>query len=291
MVAAMACFALEDVLLKQMSVTLPVGQVLAMTGVGGALVFSFIARVAGRPVLSRAALLRPVMLRNLTEALGSTAFVTALALTTLSGASAILQATPLAMTLGASLYFGETVRWRRWTAIVVGFIGVLLIIQPGMASFSPASLFAVVAVLMLAVRDLCGRAVPPSVSSVQLAAWGFASLVPAGLATLALMGTPPAVLTAGGWVRQGAVLVVGCAGYYAIVAATRTGEVSAVVPFRYTRLIFALILGFFVFGERPDALMITGAVLIVGSGLYTVWRTALRRRLEPGPRGGSLPAP
>ena len=182
MVAAMACFALEDVLLKQMSVTLPVGQVLAMTGVGGALVFSFIARVAGRPVLSRAALLRPVMLRNLTEALGSTAFVTALALTTLSGASAILQATPLAMTLGASLYFGETVRWRRWTAIVVGFIGVLLIIQPGMASFSPASLFAVVAVLMLAVRDLCGRAVPPSVSSVQLAAWGFASLVPAGLA-------------------------------------------------------------------------------------------------------------
>ena len=126
-------------------------------------------------------------------------------------------------------------------------------------------------------------------------AWVIASMlffVLAFVVAVALVWrTPPAVLTAAGWVRLGTVLVVGCAGYYAIVAATRTGEVSAVVPFRYTRLIFALILGFFVFGERPDALMITGAVLIVGSGLYTVWRTALRRRLEPGPRGGSLPAP
>ncbi len=175
MVGAMAGFALEDVLLKQMAAGLPVGQVLALTGAGGGLIFSLLATFSGRPVVTRLLLLRPVMLRNLTEAIGSAAYISALALSTLSSASAILQATPLAVTLGAALFLGETVRWRRWTAIGIGFIGVLLIIQPGLAGFTPASLLAVVAVLMLALRDLSSRAVPADVSSAQLSAWGFMS--------------------------------------------------------------------------------------------------------------------
>jgi drug/metabolite transporter (DMT)-like permease len=218
------------------------------------------------------------MLRNLSEALGSGAYVTALALTTLSSASAILQATPLAVTLGAALFLGESVGWRRWSAIGVGFAAVLLIIQPGMAGFTPASLFAVAAVFLLGFRDLCSRAVPSQVTSLQLAAWGFLSLVPAGLVIMLLLGTTAVSLTGPDGLRLVAILVVGCLGYYALVAATRTGEVSAVVPFRYTRLVFALLLGYFVFDERPDALMLTGATLIVGTGLYTIWRSALRRR-------------
>jgi drug/metabolite transporter (DMT)-like permease len=172
------------------------------------------------------------------------------------------------------------VGWRRWSAIGVGFAGVLLIIQPGMAGFTPASLFAVVAVIMLGMRDLCSRAVPPQVTSLQLAAWGFLSLVPAGLAMMLFLGTSPASLAAPDAMRLVAVLVVGCLGYYALVAATRTGEVSAVVPFRYTRLVFALLLGYVVFGERPDALMLGGAALIVGTGLYTIWRSALRSQQQ-----------
>src|SRR5690606_13007755 len=131
-------------------------------------------------LLSRTLFYTPVMLRNLSEAVGSAAFVTALALATLSGAAAILQATPLAVTLGAALVLRERVRWRRWTAIAIGFAGVLLIIQPGMEGFTPASLLALVAVVLLAVRDLASRVVPPQVSSLQLAAWGLLSLVPAG---------------------------------------------------------------------------------------------------------------
>jgi drug/metabolite transporter (DMT)-like permease len=276
----MAGFALEDVLLKQLGATLPIGQMLALVGAGGGLVFSLIATLGGRSVLSPALLTRAVMLRNLSEAVGSAAFVTALVLTTLSSASAILQATPLAVTLGAALFLGESVGWRRWSAIGVGFAGVLLIIQPGMAGFTPASLFAVVAVIMLGMRDLCSRAVPPQVTSLQLAAWGFFSLVPAGLAMMLVLGTTPVWLTAPDAVRLGAVLVVGCLGYYALVAATRTGEVSAVVPFRYTRLVFALLLGYVVFGERPDALTLGGAALIVGTGLYTIWRSALRSQQQ-----------
>ena len=282
MVAAMVFFALEDVLLKQLSASLPVGQVIALTGAGGGLIFSLIAIRAGKPLLSRALLSRAILLRNLSEAVGSVAFVTALALSTLSGVSAIIQATPLAMTLGAALFLGERVGWRRWTAIAVGFAGVLLIIQPGMVSFTPASFLAVLTVALLAMRDLCSRAVPAEVSSVQLAAWGFLSLVPAGLVALLIAGDPPAAMAPPQLLRMGGVLIVGSLGYYAIVAATRTGEVSAVVPFRYTRLVFALVLAHVVFGERPDALMITGAAVVVGTGLYTIWRSALVARNAGG---------
>ena len=150
MVAAMACFALEDVLIKQLATGMPTGQVIMLIGAGGGVVFGLLAWLSGRSLLSRALLLRPVLLRNLSEAVGSVMFILALVCTTLSAASAILQATPLAVTLGAALFLGESVGWRRWTAIGIGFIGVLLIIQPGLAGFTPASLFAVAAVFLLA---------------------------------------------------------------------------------------------------------------------------------------------
>lgn len=274
----MAGFALEDVLIKQLATALPVGQVLSMVGAAGGIVFSIISLASGRRLLSSGLLVRSVMVRNITEAIGSAAFVTALALTTLSSASAILQATPLAVTLGAALFLGEPVGWRRWTAITLGFIGVLLIIQPGLAAFTPGSLLAVVAVVLLAARDLASRTVPQEIASVQVAAWGFLSLVPAGLVTMLLMDHEPRVPGTAELARLLATVIISCGGYYSLVAATRLGEVSAVVPFRYTRLVFALILGYFVFGERPDLLMLAGCALIVGTGLYTIWRSALRRR-------------
>jgi drug/metabolite transporter (DMT)-like permease len=272
MVASMAGFAIEDVLIKQMASALPMGQVLALVGCGGALIFSTLSLVNGKPVLSRDAFSRLIVLRNLGEVIGSVTFVAALVLTSLSSASAILQATPLAVTLGAALFLGEPVGWRRWTAVGIGFAGVLLIIQPGLAGFTPASLLAVVSVAALAMRDVCSRAVPASIASLQLAAWAFISIVPAGLAMMLVMGTPPAMLSAPDAMRLGAIFVIGALAYYALVGATRIGEVSAVVPFRYTRLVFAMILGRLIFDERPDALMLTGAALIVGTGVYTLWR-------------------
>lgn len=281
MVAAMAGFAVEDVLIKQMVAGVPVGQVLAMIGAGGGLLFSLLVAMRGQPLLSRTLFYTPVMLRNLSEAVGSAAFVTALALATLSGAAAILQATPLAVTLGAALVLRERVRWRRWTAIAIGFAGVLLIIQPGMEGFTPASLLALVAVVLLAVRDLASRVVPPQVSSLQLAAWGLLSLVPAGFLMLWLTSTSFMRPATPDLIRFGAIVLIGGSAYYAVVAATRIGELSAVMPFRYTRLVFALLFAYVVFDERPDVLMLSGAAIVVGTGLYTIWRTALRHRM-PG---------
>jgi len=277
MVAAMAGFAVEDVLIKQMATSLPVGQVLAMVGGSCGLLFVLICLARGERVLARTFFYAPVVLRNVSEAGGSAAFVTALALTTLSSASAILQATPLAVALGAALFLGETVRWRRWTAIGLGFAGVLMIIRPGLAGFTPASLLALLAVVMLAVRDLASRATPSEVSSMQLAAWGLLSLVPAGLLLLLFTGTTLLQPALADLVRLAAIVLVGGSAYYAMVLATRIGELSAVMPFRYARLVFAMVLAALVFGERPDALMLAGAALIVCSGLYTLWRSALRR--------------
>jgi len=279
MVAAMFGFALEDMLMKQMAGAMPIGQVLALIGAGGMINFAVLARIRGHRILSPSFLSAPVVLRNLGEVVSSASFITALVLTTLSSASAILQATPLAVTMGAALFLGEPVGWRRWAAIVVGFIGVMLIIQPGLGGFAPASLFAVVAVFALAVRDIASRRIPVAITGLQLATWAFASLVPAGVVMMIAFGEP-AVMPAGPDVaRLAAALIVGGCGYYAIVGATRTGDVAVVVPFRYTRLVFAMVLGAVIFGERPGTLMLVGAALIVGAGLYTIGReAALARR-------------
>src|SRR6056297_1156247 len=159
MVVAMAGFALEDMFIKRLSLDLPVGQILVFLGTGGAVIFGLGALARGHRLFSRDLLAGQVLLRNLGELIGTIGFVTALALTPLSSASAILQATPLALTLGAALFLKEAVGWRRWSAILVGFAGVLMVIRPGLEGFEPASLFAVQAVFGLAMRDLATRAV------------------------------------------------------------------------------------------------------------------------------------
>jgi len=273
MVLAMAGFALEDMFIKRLADTMPVGQIIMAIGLGGAAIFAAICARRGRRLFTRDLLARPVLLRNTGEMAGTMCFVTAIALTPLSSASAILQATPLAVTLGAALFLGEPVGWRRWSAILVGFAGVLMVVRPGLAGFAPASLFAVGAVIGLALRDLATRAVPAAISSMQLSAYAFATLVPTGAILLAF--GEGAVMPAAVQLRDlGLALGCGVAAYYAIVAAMRVGEVAVVTPFRYTRLVFALVIGVAVFAERPDAWTLAGAAVIVASGLYTLMREA-----------------
>ncbi|MDR9393454.1 DMT family transporter [Roseovarius sp. SYSU LYC5161] len=282
MILAMAGFALEDMFVKRLTGSLSVGLVLILLGAGGALVFGVMALARGHRLFSRDLISRPVLLRNFGELVATLGFVTALALTPISSASAILQATPLAVTLGAALFLGEPVGWRRWSAIIVGFTGVLMIIRPGLQGFQPASLFAVQAVVGLAIRDLATRATPRTVTTLQLASYAFATLVPAGVLMLFIWpGSTVSLPTPANWRDLSLALLFGVFAYYAIVAAMRVGDVSYVTPFRYTRLVFALIIGVTVFAERPDGWTLTGAALIVATGLYSVIREArLRRRIH-----------
>ncbi|PCH72198.1 MAG: EamA family transporter [Rhodobacteraceae bacterium] len=226
----------------------------------------------GQPLLARSFLNPVIYLRSAGELVGTIGFMTAIALTPISSASAILQATPLAVTLGAAMFLKEPVGWRRWSAIAAGFLGVLLVIRPGMDGFNALSLFAVMGVVGLSLRDLMTRVAPTAISSYQLSFLGFLTLVPASV-LLSLFSTRAFVMPSAMILAQlSGMVLLGVVSYYAIVAAMRVGEVSYVSPFRYSRLVFALVVGMTVFGERPDALMLIGSAIIVGSGIYSVWR-------------------
>ena len=277
MVLAMLAFALEDMVIKMLSDAIPPWQIILTLGLGGATLCGVAVLRSGTALLPAAALHRAVIIRNCGEVFGTLGFVTALALTPLSSASAILQATPLVVTLGAMVFLREKVGWRRWGAIFVGLFGVLLILRPGFDGFEPASLFAVQGVIGLAIRDLATRRVPKSITSFQLSFLAFALLIPGGLLLAAITGQAAVMPVGVDWVLITIIIVLGVLAYLAIVAATRVGDVSFVTPFRYSRILFALVIGFAVFGERPDAPMLLGAGLIVASGLFTLWRERKHR--------------
>ena len=278
MVLAMLGFAIEDMLIKQMAGALPTGQILAMLGLGGGIIFAMACRMQGESLLAPDVMHPMVLLRNVGEVFGTVGYVSAVVLTPISSASAIFQATPLFVTLGAALFLQESVGWRRWAAIAVGFCGVLLIIRPGLDAFQPASLFAVQGVIFLGIRDLATRRIPRSVSSMRLSTYAFAVIVPTGLILMAIMGDQFIIPSGTDTYRVAGSVAAGVLGYYALVTATRLGDMSHIAPFRYARLVFALIVGTTVFGERPDAATLIGAAIIVGSGTYAAIREGQRRR-------------
>jgi drug/metabolite transporter (DMT)-like permease len=269
MILSMAGFALEDLAVKFSVRQLPAGEVLVIYGLMGVMVFAAMAQARGEPPLPRAVLGRIMLMRSGFEIIGRMFFALSLALIPLATVSAILQATPLVVVAGAALVFGEKVGWRRWLAVAIGFCGVLLVLRPGLSGFDALSILAVIATLGFAFRDLATRAVPRVLSNAQLGVAGFGVLSLSGLIMLICSGgaswPEPAAL---GFVAMAAVF--GILGYATLTGAMRSGEISVVTPFRYTRLLFALILAAAVLGERPDALTLVGAAIIVGSGLYTL---------------------
>ncbi|MBU2982790.1 DMT family transporter [Lentibacter algarum] len=276
---AMAAFAIEDSFIKALSGTVSRGQILLMLGAGGALVFFLLALRKGENVIAKNTFSKALIWRTLSESVAALFFITSLSLLPLSTVAAVFQATPLAITLGAALFMGEQVGWRRWSAIIVGFIGVLIIIRPGFEGFQPASLFVIITVFAIAARDLLTRLIPEGTSSTVVSFYGFLSLVIASPALLAVSAAPRAL--AGfelGYIL--AAICFGVVGYYMIVAAMRTGDTASIMPFRYTRLIFSIILGAVFFRESPDALTYLGSAIVIGSGLYTFLRERQLAKVE-----------
>ena len=278
MVGSMAFFAVEDLFLKRAAEALPPGEVLALTGGVGALVFWALAARRREKVLSMDALRGVPLIRTLSEAAAAMLYIVALALAPLSMTAALLQASPLVVVAGAALFLGETVGWRRWASVIVGFIGVLVILSPWDADFDPTGLLTVGCVLVLAVRDLSTRLMPARIGTFQVSAWAYLGLVPAGILLMAIMGQGFVWPSALQWAGLGGALVAGLFGYYAVVAAMRLGEVSVVAPFRYSRLVFSVALAMIFFGERPGLSTYIGAAIVVASGLYAFARERIRQK-------------
>lgn len=285
MVLAMSAFAVEDMFFKLAIEDLPKGVALVGFGLFGTLIAAGLSRHANEPVFHPAFLSRGLVLRSAMELSGRLFYALSLAFVPLATTSAILQATPLVVTMGAAALFGEKVGVRRWSASVVGFVGVLMILRPSPAAFEPTVIFAVLGMLGFAGRDLATRASPPSVSGRQLGTLGFMVVVAAGLVLSAFDQEWRGLAAPRAWAAVVGAALFGVVAYNSLTIAMRSGEVSVVAPFRYTRLLLALVIAYVVFAERPDALTLAGAALIVASGVYILVRTG-----RQGKTGAARPA-
>lgn len=271
MMGSMTAFTVNDAFMKLLSTDLPFFQILFIRSVGVVVLMALLARRAGALNFRMArGDQKLIALRSLAEMGAAWFFISALFHLPIANVTAIIQALPLTVTLGAALVFGEPVGWRRFAAIGVGFIGVWLIVRPGTDSFNIYSLYAVAAVACVTVRDLCARRVSGGVPSLTIA-------LVAGLAVLLFSGVGAVIIdwrpvTAGNWLLMICAIVAILGGYLFSVSAMRIGEVGVVAQFRYTSLLVALFLGFVVFGDWPDKLTLLGAVIVVASGLFTLWR-------------------
>lgn len=295
MILAMVGFGVEDAFFKAATATggVSAGMGTVQFGLSAMLLYAVYARATGVPVWTAAYLRRGLLVRTGFEITGRLFFALSLAYTPLSTTSAILQAAPLVVMLGAALVLGERIGPRRWAAMAVGFVGVLMIVRPSSEGVEANAIFAILGMIGFAGRDLATRAAPATVHAAQLGVLGFAVVTIAGLVILAfepgaprLPDGPAALLLLG-------TALCGVCGYTAMTFAMRTGEVGVVAPFRYFRLIVALVLAYWVFGERPDAMTLAGAGLIVAAGVYSLLRdgragaarrSALHARIKPEDR-------
>jgi drug/metabolite transporter (DMT)-like permease len=272
MILSMAAFAGEDSVIKALSEELPVSQIIFLIGIGGASVFAITGVLLKREILVPEINSLPMHARIVTEIFGRIFYSLALCLTSLSSTTMILQATPLVVVIGASIFFNEKVGVVRWLAICLGFVGVLMIISPEEAEFSLLSLLAIFGMLGFAFRDLASRAASPKLNIFTLGCHGFLSLAVAGIILSLILGQSFLTISGDTWLFLAAGVLLGVVGYGSLISAMRIGEVSAITPFRYTRLIFGLSIGYFIFNEHVGINAAIGCVLIVLSSFTILYR-------------------
>ena len=267
MVLSMAAFAVEDSLIKWLSYTMPLSQIMIYFGFVGAMVFAVVAKLRNQRLFIPDVVSKPMLWRLVFELTGRLFFFLAIVLIPLSAATVILQATPLVVTAIAAVLFAEKVGLRRWLAIMVGLVGVVIIVRPGADDFSTLSMLAVIGMLGFAGRDLASRAAPASVNTTLLGLYGFLTVLVAGAAFALWEQQAFVAMETSHVTYMLALVLVGVGAYSCLMKAMRTGEVAAVTPFRYSRLLFGVGLGVWVFGEPLNQHMVLGAILIATAGL------------------------
>ena len=277
---AMLTFTLNDTCMKLVTQSLPLFQAITLRGVVTTAGLLLLARVQlgqgfGAQLWPRGRDRGIVALRTLAEVLATVTFLVALTRMPLANLSAIMQSLPLAVTLAAALVFGDVIGWRRLLAIAVGFAGVLLIVKPGTEGFDIWAMLGLASVASVVVRDLSTRRLSRAVPSVAVAVWSGAAVT--------LMGVLGSLFE--GWQTVGmgeAGLILGASaalivGYVTVVMVMRAGDIGLIAPFRYMALFWAILLGYAVFGALPDRWTLTGAAIVVATGIFTLWR---ERRLR-----------
>lgn len=276
---AMLAFTLNDTCMKLVTQSLPLYQAITLRGVLTTVALLLVAAGQGMRLTGLArGDWQVIGLRTLAEVAATVTFLTALLHMPLANLSALMQSLPLLVTLGAALVFGERLGWRRLTAIALGLVGVLLIIRPGTEGFDRWSVLGLLSVAAVVVRDLSTRKLSRAVPSTLVAICASAAVTGLGLAGLGFEGWQPMG-------AREAALILGASvnliiGYLTVVMVMRAGDIGLVAPFRYTALLWAIGLGWALFGTFPDRLTLIGAAIVVLAGLFTLLR---ERRLQAPP--------
>ena len=276
MLAAMACFTATDSLMNLAAASLPPSEIIALRGFI-AIAIMFIYLRAQGPIGSLADVLRPQMLRRTCfEIFFITSYVVALSRAPFADVFSVLQAGPILMTVFAAIVWKEFVGWRRWTAVLIGFIGVAMIVKPAPQAFDPAMGLALFAAFMATGRDLSTRLVPAAVPSqiVTLSATGSMALGGLLLAPFEVWVTPSSSV----WLILMASALCVALGSHFLIIAFRTAETSVIAPFRFASVPLAIFVGWLIWGHVPDTIALTGIAIVVGCGLYMMHRERLARR-------------
>lgn len=279
MAAGMCCFVANDSLVKYVSQGLPASELIFLRGVFATILLLAIARGMGITGHLRALGDRRVMLRALFDAFGTVVYLISLFHLPIANATAINMAAPLFITVFAVIAFHERVGAGRWVAIAVGFTGVLLVVQPSGSAFNAYALLCLAGAMLQAIRDVMTRVIDRAIPSLLVtlstavsvlvfaAVWGvFQPWQPVSWTQLALLAAASIFLSGA---------------YFLLTVSMRAGEMSLIAPFRYTALVFALVVGYVVWGDVPNALAWCGIALLVAAGLYILHGGRMAARASP----------
>ena len=270
MITAMGCLTLADLLIKIASQTLPIGQVMIFYGVGSIIVFWSLMGIKGEPIRLSPLMNPAVLLRNIGDLIAINGMCLALVYVPISTVGAVIQTVPIMVTVAAALFLGERVGTRRILAIFIGFLGTLFIIQPGATTFEITTILVFIAAVGMALRDIATKLVRENFSTLLLTFYTSMLFILSGSVLLIITGGA-SVPDMGMIAILAATIVLGSLGFFFTTEAVRMGEVSVVIPFRYTRIVFSLAAGILVLGEQINPIMLFGIALTILSGLY-IWR-------------------
>ncbi|MEC5291677.1 DMT family transporter [Aurantimonas sp. C2-6-R+9] len=280
MLVAMAGFVVNDTFVKLTSEELSPPQIMAVRGVAASLLLFLLAWRMGALRPMRLALQPRLLLRTGADFMATLSYLTGLSQMPIANASAIFQALPLTVTLGAAVFLHEPVGWRRWAAIGVGFVGVIIIVRPGTDGFSVYSLSVLAAVVFSAIRDLATRRMDRAIPSLFISLMAAVAVSLLGWILIPFTGGWQPVSAANAlWLSCAAVSII--VGYIFIVQSMRTGDMGFVAPFRYSVLLYALVIGVVVFDDWPSTPVLLGSAIVVASGLYTLYRERVRGVAAP----------
>ena len=270
MIAAMGCLTLTDLFIKIASQALPIGQVMIFYGVGALIVFWLMLRINGEAIQISPLASSAVFFRNVGDLIALNSMFLALVYVPLSTIGAIIQTVPIMVTAAAALFLGEQVGIRRMSAILVGFFGTLLIIQPGASNFDLTAIIALIAAVGMALRDIATKLVRENYSTLLLSFYSCFLFIFSGIILLIIGGQTIATDMDDIGILI-AIVAAGSSGFFFMTEAVRLGDISVVSPFRYTRLLFSIAAGVLILGEQINTFMVVGSALTILSGLY-IWR-------------------